>query len=84
MKWPTTTNDNAESYLVFVERDLADQNQWLLSQPDYRGLVELQEKIDRLEEEAIKAERDQHEYEITARPASGETACRHRSVRIKE
>ncbi|MDT8452094.1 MAG: hypothetical protein RQ936_05020 [Gammaproteobacteria bacterium] len=58
MQWPAATNVYAESYLVFIERDLAELNQWLLAQPDYSDLAEQQEKIEQLEDALLKAERD--------------------------
>lgn len=58
VRWPQAKNAYTDSYLVFVDRDLADVAQWLLSQPAYSELAELQEKIEELEDIWLSAERD--------------------------
>lgn len=58
MQWPDATNAYTDSYFVFVERDLAELNRWLLAQAEYTELAELQEKIEQLEASSLSADRD--------------------------
>ena len=57
-RWPQVKNTYTNSYLVFVEKELTQVTQWLLTQSAYSDLEVLQNKIEIYEDEVVRAERD--------------------------
>lgn len=58
-RWPKAKHAYTDDFLVFVENDLVQVTQWLLSQTAYRELVDIQDKIERVEDKVLHAERNQ-------------------------
>ena len=58
-RWPHAKNPYKDDYLAFVENDLAQLSQWLLSQTAFKELVDLQNKVEQMEDEVLSAERGQ-------------------------
>ncbi len=58
-RWPQAKHTYTDNFLVFVENDLAQVTQWLLAHTVYNELVDLQDKIERMEDKVLHAEREQ-------------------------